>query len=98
MSTPLQIEDGKVFEYLARRAAYGRSQARVTFFGCSRCRYSRKGCINWFCNPEKFKAHHEKCPEKYQREGPDGPIGRQLHMKIEWAMTPMELLCGDHAE
>ena len=27
---------------------------------------SRGGCISWNCNPDKFKAHLAKFPEKYE--------------------------------
>ncbi|MCP4242730.1 MAG: hypothetical protein GY772_19410, partial [bacterium] len=43
-----------------------KEQGLVEFFGCSRCRWQRGGCINWFCNPNKFQAHKEKFPEKYE--------------------------------
>ena len=45
-----------------------------------------------------FQAHWEKYPDKYQKEGPGGEkVGRQLRVKIERTMTPVELLGGDHA-
>ena len=37
----------------------------VEFFGCSRCRHSRLGCISWNCNPHKHKKHRELHPGKY---------------------------------
>ena len=40
-------------------------KAAVPFYGCSKCRYNRKGCINYKCHPEKFEAHFAKFPEMY---------------------------------
>ena len=37
----------------------------VEFYGCSKCRWGRGGCINYKCNPAKFKAHFEQFPDKY---------------------------------
>ena len=47
---------------LAKKAA---DQGSVPFYGCSRCRWIRSGCISYKCNPGKFLAHIEKFPEKY---------------------------------
>ena len=40
-------------------------QGSAPFYGCSKCRCSRRGCIWWQCNPAKFEAHYAKFPEKY---------------------------------
>ena len=45
-----------LMEFLQKEAARSLDTALVEFFGCSKCRFSRTGCINWQCNPEKFKA------------------------------------------
>jgi len=50
---------------LAELAGKAQGQGLVTFYGCSRCRYNRGGCIDYKCNPLKFKAHFDKFPEKY---------------------------------
>ena len=50
-------------EKLAKNAL---NEGLVPFYGCSRCRFARGGCISWNCNPEKFKAHLEQFPEKYE--------------------------------
>ena len=42
------------------------NQGIVPFYGCSRCRYNRGGCINYKCHPDKFAVHKEKYPEKYK--------------------------------
>ena len=34
-------------------------------YGCSKCRYNRKGCINYKCNPENFEARFKKFPDLY---------------------------------
>ena len=41
-------------------------QGSVPFYGCTKCRYSRGGCINWQCHPDKFKVHFEKNPHMYE--------------------------------
>ena len=50
---------------LSELAVKAQGQGLVDFYGCSRCRYSRGGCIDYKCNPMKFKAHFDKFPEKY---------------------------------
>ena len=50
-------------EKLAKEAA---DQGVVPFYGCSRCRYSRGGCISYNCNPDKFDKHVKQFPEKYE--------------------------------
>ena len=46
-------------------AAKFKAEGLVPFFGCSRCRWSRGGCVNHHCNYAKFEAHLAKHPEKY---------------------------------
>ena len=41
-------------------------QGSVTFYGCSRCRYNRGGCINYRCHPTTFGDHFLKFPEMYE--------------------------------
>ncbi len=41
-------------------------QGSVMFYGCSKCRYSRAGCISYMCNPQKFEKHYADHPEKYK--------------------------------
>jgi len=50
-------------EKLAKEAA---DQGTFPFYGCSRCRYSRGGCISYNCNPYKFDKHMKQFPEKYE--------------------------------
>ena len=72
--TAVSLEDIKManLEKLAKAAA---DQGTVPFYGCSRCRYSRGGCISYNCNPDKFKAHFAKFPEKY--------VGKILKTHVE---------------
>jgi hypothetical protein len=46
-------------------AARYMEQGLVPFFGCSKCRFSRGGCIDYRCNFAKYEAHLAKYPEKY---------------------------------
>ena len=50
---------------MAKRFA---DQGIPEWYGCSRCRYIRSGCISYKCNPAKFLAHYEKFPEKYNKK------------------------------
>ena len=50
---------------LSELAVKAQGQGLIDFYGCSRCRYNRGGCIDYKCNPLKFKAHFDKFPEKY---------------------------------
>ena len=50
-------------EKLAKEAA---DQGVVPFYGCSRCRYSRGGCVSYKCPPDKFNKHVKQFPEKYE--------------------------------
>ena len=61
--TKAQVSLAKL-EVLAKKKE---GQGLVEFYGCRRCRFSRGGCINWFCNPQRFKVHFEKFPEKYKK-------------------------------
>ena len=66
-------------EKLAKAAA---DQGIVPFYGCSRCRFSRGGCISYNCKPAKFEAQFKKFPEKYE--------GKVLKLQI----TDKELVGG----
>ena len=50
---------------LEKMAAASKNKVAVPFYGCSKCRYNRKGCINYKCHPEKFEAHFAKFPTLY---------------------------------
>ena len=52
---------------LAALAKKAGDQGTVDFYGCSRCRYIRSGCISYKCNPKKFQDHYAKYPEKYTK-------------------------------
>ena len=71
---------------LSELAVKAQGQGLVEFYGCSKCRFSRGGCINYKCNPMKFKAHFDKFPEKYN------PIEQQLLKSIP--LTDAELIGG----
>jgi hypothetical protein len=55
-------------------AAKYMEQGLVPFFGCSKCRFSRGGCIDYRCNFDKFKAHMAKYPEKYDGKNLKGVL------------------------
>ena len=69
---------------LAKKAA---DQGSVPFYGCSRCRWIRSGCISYKCNPEKFLKHFEKFPEKYVK-------GEKVLLKQIAAKMPGHELLG----
>ena len=71
---------------LQKLAASYAAQGSVPFYGCSRCRMSRGGCISWNCNPDKYQAHRSKFPEKYE----DGKLLDSAAQEMSWA----ELECG----
>ena len=71
---------------LSELAVKAQDQGLVEFYGCSKCRFSRGGCISYRCNPMKFKAHFDKFPEKYN------PIEQQLLKSIP--LTDAELIGG----
>jgi len=71
---------------LAELAVKAQGQGLVEFYGCSKCRLGRGGCINYRCNPAKFKAHLEKFPEKYN------PTEQGLLKSI--TLTDAELIGG----
>ena len=80
-SAAVSLEQIKMLdmEKLAKAAA---DQGIVPFYGCSRCIFSRGGCISYNCNPDKFEAHFKKFPEKYE--------GQVLKLQI----TDKELVGG----
>ena len=51
---------------LKKMAEASIKQGSVPFYGCSRCRYNRGGCINYRCHPKKFGDHFAKFPEMYE--------------------------------
>ena len=64
----------------------------VPFYGCSKCRWSRGGCIWYKCNPDKCQAHMKKFPEKY-------PKGSQILADEELkGITDKELLGGGNGK
>ena len=71
---------------LSELAVKAKGQGLIDFYGCSRCRYNRGGCIDYKCNPHKFKAHFDKFPEKYNTTG-------ELLLK-SIALTDAELIGG----
>ena len=56
-----------MLQSLEEMAGKAVDQGIAEFYGCSRCRYIRTGCISYKCNPKKFLAHYEKFPEKYTK-------------------------------
>ena len=52
-------------KFLKEEAARSLAQALVPFYGCSKCRYGRKGCISYQCNPNKFEKHLLEKPDMY---------------------------------
>ena len=74
------------FDFLTKEAKRSMDLALVPFYGCSRCRFSRGGCIDWKCNPMKFQAHIEKFPEKYE--------GRMIRSS-SWKSVSINELSGD---
>ena len=74
-------------EEIAGKAAHSGS---VEFYGCSRCRYIRSGCISFKCNPKKFLAHLEKFPEKYTADNNDKYLLKGSFVK----MPDLELIGG----
>ena len=64
------------------------NQGIVPFYGWSKCRYNRGGCINYKCHPDKFLAHKLKYPEKY-KEDSDELLPEALQK-----MTNKELIGG----
>ena len=79
-----KVED--ILEYLKKEASRASSQALVPFYGCSRCRWSRGGCISWRCHPEKFAKHLEKFPEKYTS------CKQKLRLPVDQKLSLKELL------
>ena len=63
-------------------------EGSVPFYGCSRCRFNRKGCINYKCHPEKFKVHYEKFPELYK------PGTKELSAEAQKKMKNKDLAAG----
>ena len=63
-------------------------EGSVPFYGCSRCRFNRKGCINYKCHPDKFKMHHEKFPELYK------PGTKQLSAEALKKLKNKDLIAG----
>ena len=74
-------------EEIAGKAAHSGS---VEFYGCSKCRYIRSGCISFKCNPKKFLAHLEKFPEKYTTYNKEKDLLKEIFVK----MPDLELIGG----
>ena len=76
---------------LAELALKAADEGSVPFYGCSRCRYIRTGCIDYKCNPEKFLKHYEKFPEKYRKTDK----GQKILLEELWPkLTIPELIGG----
>jgi hypothetical protein len=82
----------KLMEYLKTQAKASQDQGLVEFFGCSRCRWSRGGCISWLCNHQKFLAHFEKYPEKYEKSQDAQQKCKELKLEAEQKLTKCELM------
>ena len=74
-----------VWTYLEKEASMSLKVALVPFYGCSKCRMARGGCIFYMCSPEKFQAHFNAFPEKCE--------GKILHPKA-WKSISMSELEG----
>ena len=85
--TSIKEADLKLME-LEKLATQAKDQGSELFYGCSRCRWSRGGCINWQCHPEKWKLHQEKFPDKYQADE------KTLLTEISQRITNAELVGG----
>ena len=85
---PREPKVEEILEYLQNEAHRAVQQGLVPFYGCSRCRCSRGGCISWRCNPEKFVKHLEKHPEKY------ASCKKELLLAAERKISVGELLGG----
>ena len=77
--------------HLKVEAERAKRQGAVEFYGCSKCRWSRSGCIYWKCNPYKYQEHRKKFPEKYG-DTVAGAEGQELKVNAEKKMKPEELL------
>ena len=84
----------KIMEYLKQQAELSHGAGLVDFYGCSKCRWSRGGCIWWRCNPAKFKTHFEKFPEKYDKDGDAELKFKELTLEAERKLTVPELVGG----
>ena len=86
---------------LAKAAEKAADQGSVMFYGCSRCRYIRTGCISHKCHPEKFLAHYAKFPEKYTKG--TKMLSQEAFAKlgipelVGWANKDKEILVGGGA-
>ena len=83
---PREPKVENILEYLKKEAHRASQEGLVPFYGCSRCRWSRGGCISWKCNPEKFAKHWEKHPEKY------ASCKKELQVAEEHKLSMKELL------
>ena len=78
-----KVED--LMAALKDRAELARLAPAKEFYGCSKCRWSRGGCISYKCNPVKFLAHKEKFPERY------GKDVKELKADVAKKLTDKEL-------
>ena len=76
---------------MAALAKFHADLGSVTFYGCSKCRYIRTGCINWKCNPDKGKIHKAKFPDKYPKGSKD------LEASVAGKIDIIELIGGGAA-
>ena len=76
---------------MAALAKFHADLGSVTFYGCSKCRYIRTGCINWKCNPDKWKIHKAKFPDKYPKGSKD------LEASVAGKIDMIELIGGGAA-
>jgi hypothetical protein len=82
----------KIMEYLTAQAKRSQDAGLVEFYGCSKCRWSRGGCISWMCNHAKFIAHYEKFPEKYAKSADAEQKCKELKVEAEQKLTKWELM------
>jgi hypothetical protein len=86
MGLPYLPAAEKIMAHLKADANRSQNLGLVEFYGCSRCRWSRGGCISWRCNHQKFMVHYEKFPEKYEGKC------KELKLVAEQNLTKCELL------
>ena len=88
ISTAIQLADLKKadLQQIAQDDLY---KGLKIFFGCSRCRWSSDGCISWTCNPDRYKWHRSKFPEKYEKDS---------NVPIDWHKISLLELKGGGGE
>ena len=69
LASAAQVTDQQLKESdLAKLAQKTFNEGSVRFYGCSRCRFYRSGCISYMCNPHKFDKHYADHPEAYEAD------------------------------